>query len=54
MKTATFYHAGCPVCVGAEQDLLNIIDASSTEVEIVHLGEQKNSKISDSFLISFS
>ncbi len=42
MKTATFYHAGCPVCVGAEQDLLNIIDASSTEVEIVHLGEQKN------------
>ena len=42
MKTATFYHAGCPVCVSAEQDLLNIIDNTTTNVEIVHLGETKN------------
>lgn len=42
MKTATFYHAGCPVCVSAEQDLLNVIDQATTKIEIVHLGEQRN------------
>ena len=26
MKKATFYHAGCPVCVSAEQDILDTID----------------------------
>ena len=40
MKKATFYHAGCPVCVNAEQDLLNLVDTSKVDVEIVHLGEQ--------------
>lgn len=38
---AIFYHAGCPVCVSAEQALLGIIDRSAVDVEIVHLGEQK-------------
>lgn len=42
MKTATFYHAGCPVCVSAEQDLLNVIDHTTTKIEIVDLGEQRN------------
>ena len=40
MKNATFYHAGCPVCLSAEQELLNLVDTSKVKVEIVHLGEQ--------------
>lgn len=40
MKTkATFYHAGCPVCVDAEQMIVDTIDPERFEVEIVHLGE---------------
>ncbi|WP_339711867.1 thioredoxin family protein [uncultured Kriegella sp.] len=42
MKKATFYHAGCPVCVNAEQELLNLVDTSKVNVEIVHLGEQSD------------
>lgn len=38
MNKSIFYHAGCPVCVSAEQDLLNLVDVDA--VEIVHLGEQ--------------
>lgn len=38
-STAVFYHAGCPVCVTAEQSML---DAFKTPVESVHLGQQKN------------
>lgn len=38
---AIFYHAGCPVCVSAEQAVVNAIDPSKYEVEIVHLGEDK-------------
>jgi len=38
MSKSIFYHAGCPVCVNAEQELVNLI---SSEVEIVHLGENK-------------
>jgi glutaredoxin len=42
MKTkATFYHAGCPVCIGAEQTLVTALDSSRFNVESVHLGEQK-------------
>lgn len=40
MKTAaTFYHAGCPVCVSAEQNLANMLDTNRVQLEIVHLGE---------------
>ncbi len=39
MKKATFYHAGCPVCIHAENELVTILDAS-VNVAIVHLGEQ--------------
>lgn len=39
MKKATFYHAGCPVCVSAEQQFLGALDKSAYEVEIVHLGD---------------
>ncbi len=40
MEKAIFYHAGCPVCVSAEQDLLNLLDTQKMEIESVHLGEQ--------------
>lgn len=39
MKNATFYHAGCPVCVSAEESITTLIDRDRYEVEIVHLGE---------------
>jgi len=43
MKTnATFYHAGCPVCVAAERNLANALDPSRYNVEIVHLKESKS------------
>ncbi len=35
-----FYHAGCPVCVSAEHDIVQLIGASN--VEVVHLGENKS------------
>lgn len=39
---ATFYHAGCPVCVAAEQNVAAALDPMRFEVENVHLGKQKN------------
>ncbi len=43
MKTkAVFYHAGCPVCVDAEQMITETIDKNLYEIEIVHLGTEKN------------
>ncbi len=42
MKTkATFYHAGCPVCVAAEQAVAAALDRTRFEVETVHLGQAK-------------
>lgn len=42
MKTkAIFYHAGCPVCVDAEQGLADSLDKEKYDLEIVHLGEDK-------------
>ena len=43
MKTkAIFYHAGCPVCVAAEQNVANALDPTKYDVEIVHLGNDKS------------
>ena len=39
---ATFYHAGCPVCVSAERGLAEAIDRAKYDVEVVHLGEQRS------------
>jgi glutaredoxin len=39
---AVFYHAGCPVCVSAEQSVLGALDQSRFDVEVVHLGTAKN------------
>lgn len=41
MLKAVFYHAGCPVCVEAEQMVAQSIDRSKYHVESVHLGEDK-------------
>ena len=38
---AVFYHAGCSVCVEAEQNVAQALDRSRYDLEIVHLGEQK-------------
>lgn len=38
---ATFYHAGCPVCVEAEQSVAAALDTARYDVEVVHLGEDK-------------
>ncbi len=40
MKIARFYHAGCPVCISAEQQVLNALDKKQYKIEVVHLGEQ--------------
>ncbi|MCR6643859.1 MAG: DsbA family protein [Terricaulis sp.] len=40
MKTkAIFYHAGCPVCVSAEQQLAGALDPQRYDVEIVNFAE---------------
>jgi len=44
MDKTIFYHAGCPVCVSAEQEILSLINTS--EIEVVHLGENE-SRISE-------
>ena len=41
MTKATFYHAGCPVCVEAEQRFASALNPSEYEVEVVHLGNEK-------------
>lgn len=46
MKKAIFYHAGCPVCVDAEQMMLEHLDKSKVDVEVVHFGEDA-SRISE-------
>lgn len=43
MKTkAVFYHAGCPVCVAAEQNVAAALDPKRYDVEVVHLGASKS------------
>lgn len=39
MSKSIFYHAGCPVCVSAENDILNLIGAEN--VEVVNIGENR-------------
>lgn len=40
MAKSVFYHAGCPVCVSAEHDIIELI--GTDHVDIVHLGEDRN------------
>ena len=39
---AVFYHAGCPVCVSAEQAVASAIDTSKYDLEIVHFGNARD------------
>ncbi|BDS15353.1 thioredoxin family protein [Aureispira anguillae] len=39
MAKSIFYHAGCPVCVSAEHEIISLIGESN--LEIVHLGTNK-------------
>ncbi|HVJ36494.1 MAG TPA: thioredoxin family protein [Stenotrophomonas sp.] len=38
-QKAVFYHAGCPVCIDAEQQLSRALDPQRFDVEVVHFGE---------------
>jgi glutaredoxin 3 len=40
-SNATFYHAGCPVCVSAENQVLELIDRDKVNLEVVHFGNAK-------------
>lgn len=40
-EKAVFFHAGCSVCVDAEQRFAGALDKSLYDVEVVHLGESK-------------
>lgn len=40
MSKSVFYHAGCPVCVSAEHDIINLIGLDN--VEVVHIGEERS------------
>lgn len=40
-EKAVFFHAGCPVCVAAEQQFAYALDPARYETEVVHLGEEK-------------
>lgn len=40
MAKSIFYHAGCPVCVSAENDIITLLGESN--VEVVHLGDAKD------------
>jgi glutaredoxin 3 len=39
MSNVKFYHAGCPVCVSAEEEIVSLI--GKEKVEIIHLGNAK-------------
>lgn len=40
-RKAVFYHAGCPVCLDAEQRFAHSLNPRDYDVEIVHLGTDK-------------
>lgn len=42
MTKAVFYHAGCQICVDAEQMVLGYLDKSKIHTESVHLGTERN------------
>jgi glutaredoxin len=41
-STATFYHAGCPVCLDAESVVTRYLDTTKVNLEVVHLGAVRN------------
>ena len=43
MKKVTYFHAGCPVCIEAERNVLTALDTKNNEISMIHLGEDKSS-----------
>lgn len=41
-SSATFYHAGCPVCVEAQHVVESYLDRAKTDLEVVHLGQARD------------
>lgn len=41
-QKATFHHAGCSVCVDAEQRFATALNPAAFDVEIVHLGTDRS------------
>ncbi len=39
MEKSIFYHAGCPVCISAEHDIINLVGKDN--VEVVNIGEDR-------------
>lgn len=44
MSKSIFYHAGCPVCVSAEHDIIKLVGANN--VDVINIGNEKT-KIAD-------
>jgi len=42
MKRAIFYHAGCPVCVEAEDMVAQAIDRNQYDLEVVDFSQSPN------------
>ena len=40
MSKSIFYHAGCPVCLSAENEIVHLI--GEDRVELIHLGEDQS------------
>jgi len=40
MSKSIFYHAGCPVCISAEHDILELVGIEN--VEVVNIGEVRS------------
>jgi glutaredoxin len=47
MSKAIFYHAGCPVCVSAEQQVLSIVDRNKVDLEIVNFADGAANRIAE-------
>ncbi|WP_299888803.1 thioredoxin family protein [uncultured Lacinutrix sp.] len=39
MSKSIFYHAGCPVCISAEHDIINLVGEQN--VELVNIGKDR-------------
>jgi hypothetical protein len=40
MSKSIFYHAGCPVCISAEHDIIALVGAAN--IEVVHIGKDQS------------
>lgn len=45
MAKAVFFHAGCSVCVSAEQQVLDIVDRSKVDLEVVNFAQGGKDRI---------